>query len=64
MTISGNGTWKAKIATKEAAARSRRALVRKVRRPIRNTASATMATTAPWSPKSSPATQVMVPYSA
>ena len=62
--MNGNGTAKQKIATKETAAVMRSAVLRSVRRPIRITASVTIATTAAWIPNSSPATHVTDPYTA
>ena len=62
--ITGNETWKTKIATKAAAARTAMPRVRSARFPIRMHAAATIPTTAAWSPKNSPSTAATSPCAA
>ena len=56
MMMTGNGTAKKKIATKAAAARTCRGLLFSERRPMRMTASTTIASTAAFRPKNAAAT--------
>lgn len=59
--MSGNGTAKPKIATKEAAAMATIAPFFRAREPMRMTACTTMASTAAFSPKNSASTGPTLP---